>query len=59
MCKREDLRRKRKQKKIVKDSEIIAFIDVLTDLFPYNQYRDEKRALFYRSSDSRERKLYL
>jgi len=36
------MRRKRKQKKkeIVKDNEIIAFIDVLIDLFLCKQYRD-------------------
>jgi hypothetical protein len=31
---------KQKKKKIVKDKEMLAFIDVSIDLFPYNQYRD-------------------
>jgi hypothetical protein len=36
------MKRKIKQKKmeIVKDNEIIAFIEVLTDLFLCKQYRD-------------------
>jgi hypothetical protein len=36
------MRRKGKQKKekIIEDNEILAFLDVMIDLFPYNQYRD-------------------
>ena len=47
MFKRDDMRRKRRQlkqykeeKEIVKDIEIIAFIDVLIDLVLCQQYRD-------------------
>jgi hypothetical protein len=40
----------REEEKEDKDNEMITFIDVLIDLFPFNQYRDcvneKKRALF-------------
>jgi hypothetical protein len=31
------------EEKVDKDDEIIAFIDLLFDLFPYNQYCDRKK----------------
>jgi len=31
---------KQKKEKIIEDNEIIAFLDVLIGLFPYNQYRN-------------------
>jgi len=34
------MKRKGQHKKINKDNEMIAFIEVLIDLFPYDQYRD-------------------
>jgi len=36
---------KQKKEKIIEDNELIAFIDLLIDLFPYNPYRDWEKEI--------------